>query len=129
MMNKMSGGKMNMKEKSIFKELQAKFLWELSCFKEEILKMSKEQVFNQSYKIMAMHYIHDQLIEYSYNLSTLEASHLLFQKDILERIYEAWMNEVHEEKEDLNVCIKKFVDMIGKEELYGEVSMYKKSIA
>ena len=117
-----------MKEKSIIKELEEKIIWELRCFKDETLKMSKEKVYDQAHKIMAMQYIYDQLIEYSYNLSTFDASRLLFQKDILERIYAAWMNGQYKD-EDLNVCIKKFVEMIRKEKLYGEISMYKKSIA
>lgn len=114
---------------TFMKEIEEALASELGEFKDETLKLSKEQVYENAYRIMAMQYIYDQLVEYMYHLSDMEICSLIGQKDILERIYCEWMKEPMVEEEDLNECIKQFVEKIVKEESYGEAGKYKKSIA
>ena len=108
------------------KEIGEKLDNELRQFKDEILKLSKEQIYENAYKIMSMQYINDLINEYVYKLSAIKIRSLLRQKDILERIYYEWMKEPFVEEGDLNVCIKQFIERIGMEDEYGKISMYEK---
>lgn len=113
----------------LLEEVGENLITELRQFKDETLKLSKEQVYENAYKIMAMQYIYDQLVDYLYHLSDLEIGCLLGQKDVLERIYYEWMKESLVEEGDLNECIKQFVERIGKEKIYGETGKHEKFIA
>lgn len=107
---------------NMFEEVEKKLSVELLQFKEEVIQQSKEQIYEQAYKIMAMQYIYDLLIELLYDLTNMELGYLLLQKDILERIYYEWMKDSSVEENDLNVCIKNFVTQSEKENQYGKVS-------
>lgn len=105
---------MNKSKKELQPKLQNKLNTELKNYKNELLKDSKNEILEYSYQTTLKEEIKNFIFEISTNLSVNDLEALYHTKDILNSIYDDWINYDSPFSTDLENCIFESVEHIKK---------------
>ena len=105
---------MNKSKKEIQPKLETKLNIELKNYKTELLKDSKNEIFEHSYQTTIKEEIKNFILEISTQLSINDLESLYNTKDILNTIYDDWLKYDSPFSTDLENCIFESVEHIKK---------------
>lgn len=105
---------MNKSKKEIQPKLENKLNTELKNYKTELLKDSKNEIFEHSYQTTIKEEIKNFVLEISTQLSINDLESLYNTKDILNTIYDDWIKYDSPFSTDLENCIFESVEHIKK---------------
>lgn len=105
---------MNKSKKEIQPKLENKLSTELKNYKTELLKDSKNEIFEHSYQTTIKEEIKNFILEISTQLSINDLESLYNTKDILNVIYDEWLKYDSPFSTDLENCIFESVEHIKK---------------
>ncbi len=105
---------MNKSKKEIQPKLENKLSTELKNYKTELLKDSKNEIFEHSYQTTIKEEIKNFILEISTQLSINDLESLYNTKDILNTIYDDWLKYDSPFSTDLENCIFESVEHIKK---------------
>ncbi len=105
---------MNKSKKELQPKLQNKLNTELKNYKTELLKGSKNDILEHSYQTTIKEEIKNFIFEISAHLNSNELQSLYNTKDILNSIYNDWINYDSPFSTDLENCIFESVEHIKK---------------
>lgn len=108
---------MNKSKKEIQHKLENKLNTELKNYKTKLLNDSKNKIFENSYQTSIKEEIKNFILEISTTLSINDLKALYYTKDILNIIYDDWLNYDSPFSTDLENCIFESVEYIKKRHL------------
>lgn len=106
-----------MGEKEARNILEKRLYLELQVFRYSILKKSKREIYDSSYKIEMLETIYDILLEKIQNIKEEQICHLLWWKGgILELMYQEWLKKEDSSYAELSVHIKDELKLFSEED-------------
>ena len=108
------------------KELQelfcAKIGMEYARFHCEMLAKTAEEIYQNAYRIDCIINLYENLLELSQELEQGTLEQLVLFPDILEYLYQLWMNEEDSYGEELQKCIRKGIRQIEREDREAKIA-------
>ena len=108
------------------KELQelfcAKIGMEYARFHCEMLAKTAEEIYQNAYRIDCIINLYEDLLELSQELEQGTLEQLILFPDILEYLYQLWMNEEDSYGEELQECIRKGILQIENEDREAKIA-------